>query len=167
VRKIVGFILVLYSLLLGFSLSLPLVASVAGPQVAAVVAADPADVCSGPFGYAPLAGFPQRCEVTWITEQGQRSGTLYGKAVDDLVGGVNRPKLAVYQLGDFAFTAPVGGAELMMAFLAPPILFIGLYALFRKRRRRRRRGGGFDLDFDDDSSDSGSDGGGGDGGGGD
>ncbi len=163
-RKILGFILVIYSLLLGFSLSLPLVASIAGPKVAAVVV-DPA-ACSGAIGFAPLAGFPQRCEVTWTTEQGQASGTLYGKAVDDLVGGVNKPKLAVHQLGNFAFTAPDGNAELMMAFLAPPILFLGLHALSRRRRRRRHRGGGFDLDFDDDSDDGGSDGGdGGDGGG--
>lgn len=156
----------MYSLLLGFSLSLPLVASIAGPQVAAVVAADPADVCSGPFGFAPLAGFPQRCEVTWTTEQGQGSGALFGKAVDDLVGGVNRPKLAVHQLGGFAFTAPDGYAEVMMALLAPPILFIGLYTLVGRRRRRGHRGGGLDLDFADaDANDSGS--GGGDGGGGD
>ncbi|MEV0458729.1 hypothetical protein [Catellatospora methionotrophica] len=157
-RKIVGIVLVLYSLLLGFSLSLPLVASIAGPKVTAIVAADPA-TCSSAIGFAPLAGFPQRCDVTWTTEKGPASGTLYGKAVDSLVGGVNKPKLAVHQLGNFAFTTPVGNAQLMMAFLAPPILFLGLHALARKRRRRHR-GGGLDLDFDDDDSDSADSGGG-------
>ncbi|QLQ36586.1 hypothetical protein [Micromonospora robiginosa] len=152
-RKIVGLLLVLYSVLLGFSVTLPLVASVAGPKVSAVTVVDPA-ACDGAIGFAPLAGIPQRCDVTWTTAQGDATGTIYGKTVDHLTAGSNTPTSAVHQLGNFAFTAPVGDTELMMAFLAPPILFLGLHALARKRRSRRHRRHGFDLDLDDDDDDS-------------
>jgi hypothetical protein len=169
VRRIIGTLLVLYSVLLGFSVTLPLVASVAGPKVSAITVDDPA-ACHRAIGSAPLAGFPQRCEVTWTTGQGEANGTLYGKVVDDLAAGSNIPQSAVYQLGNFALTAPVGETELMMAFLAPLILLIGLRVLSR-RRRRRGHGHGGDSDSDDDDSgdwgDSGDSGGGDGGGGGD
>ncbi len=170
-RKILGTILVLYGLLLGFSVTLPYVASIAGPEVTSVTVTDPA-LCQGAIGSAPLAGFPQRCDVSWMTEEGQATGTLYGKTASGLKAGANTPSDPVHQLGSFAFTAPVGNAELMMAFLALPILLLGFY-LLTKRKRRRRRGGGSGShsdDNDDDSSDGDSDGGGdsggGDGGGG-
>lgn len=165
-RKIIGTILVLYSLLLGLTVSLPLVASIVGPAVVTVTVGDPA-ACHGAVGVAPLAGLPARCgDVTWTTDGGERSGTLVGKAVDDVDAGLDTPSTAVHQLGDYALTAPDGDAELAMAFLAPPILFVGLHALAKRKRRRRRRFAGFGGDGDDDY-DGGDGGGDSDGGGGD
>lgn len=106
-RKILGALLVLYGLLPGFSLTLPLIANITGPKVVAVSVADPA-ACQGAIGVAPVAGFPQRCDVTWTTEADTVTGTLYGKAVDVLVAGDNVPRTAVHQLGNFAFT---GGGD--------------------------------------------------------
>ncbi|MER7421043.1 hypothetical protein ABT346_30420 [Micromonospora peucetia] len=160
-RKIVGLALVLYSILLGFSVSLPLAASIVGPKVSAVTVAGQA-ACHDAIGRSPLAGFPQHCEVSWTTDEGEATGTLYGRVVDDLRAGSNAPASAVHELGNFAFTAPVGDLELATAFLAPAILFIGLHALAPKRRRRgggRRHG--FDFGGDDGDDFGGGDSGGG------
>ncbi|GHJ47198.1 hypothetical protein Cs7R123_45400 [Catellatospora sp. TT07R-123] len=151
----------MYALLLGFTLTLPFATTFGGAKVETVTVADPA-ACHGAIGFAPFAGFPQRCDVTWTTEDGKTTGTLYGQAVDGLTKGTRPPTSAVHQLGNYAFTAPIGNGQLMMACLAPPILFIGLHALSRRRRRRHHHGGGFDLDLDgddDDDSDDGGDGG--------
>ncbi|MEU6075392.1 hypothetical protein [Micromonospora sp. NPDC047074] len=166
-RRLAGLVLVLYSVLLGFSATLPFVASIVGPRISAVTVADPA-ACVDAVGFLPLGGFPQRCDVTWTNGRGEVTGTIYGAAVDGLAAGTNAPTSAVHQLGDFAFTAPVGDTELMMAFLAAPILFVGLHVLARRRRTRRtRRRGGFDPDWDHGGSGGGDgDSGGGDGGGG-
>jgi hypothetical protein len=165
-RRIIGLLIVLYSLLLAFNTTVPLIAKIAGEQITAV-AAEPAD-CSEGFGSPPFAGYPASCEVTWQSSGATVAGTLYGQAAEE----ASAQTYELPGLTGLAFTAPDGNTEGMMAFLAIPILFFGLYVLFgRKRRRRRSRSGhGHDHDDDDDddsdsdsgdSGDSGGDGGGG------
>lgn len=120
-------------MLAGFSATLPFAASIAGPKVSTIDVDDPA-ACHKATGSAPFIAFPQRCEVRWTIGPDQATGMLYGRAVDDLAAGSNTPQSAVYQLGDFAFTAPVGDGELRMALLAPLVLLIGLYLLIGRRR---------------------------------
>lgn len=176
-RRLLGLLIVLYSLLLGLNTTLPLLVGIVGDKVTAVTAADTPE-CSAGVGAPPYAGLPDSCAVTW-SGSAFDNGTLYGVTAEDLVGAASNPvkaELTAYEIpffGGYGFVPLAGIAEKVAAIIAIVLFFIGFGMLFRRRKRGRRGGGGGGHhgdhdhdDYDSDSGDSGDSGGGGDGGGG-
>jgi hypothetical protein len=165
-RRLIGLLLLFYSLLLAFNTTVPFIADVAGRPIAAVSTADALD-CASAIGLPPFAGFPARCQVNWSSGGVGVDGTVFGLDSGGLANGdtlitvqVDANELPL--LTGVAFAPLDGSAQTMAAFLAMPLLYLALHLLFRRRRHRR---GGHGSDGDDDSDSDDSDSGGGDGGG--
>jgi hypothetical protein len=162
-RRLLGLLLVAYSLVLALNTTIPLVGEAIGNDVTVSTSGDSFE-CSLPLGRPPFAGLSGNCRASWQSGGTPVIGTVYGAAAQDLRTPVTAVQLPIGMY--YAYMPLSTGAEKAGALVAVPLLILGLVLLLKPKKRRRRSGHSHDHDDDyDDDSDSDADSDGGDSGG--